>query len=114
MSVAADPASGSEIPTAMVFSPLMMSGSQRCFCWTEPRWVITCAGPVLASKTWNAAGRQTLASSSITTSASSSGAPDPPYSSGWAMPRNPSPPRRSRSSFEMGVRLTSSDSAMGS
>ena len=69
MSVAAEPASGSEIATAIVFSPLTMSGSQRCFCSSVPRCVMTWAGPVLASKTWKPAGRQTLANSSIAASA---------------------------------------------
>ena len=92
MSVAAEPASGSEMATAIVFSPAMMSGSQRSRCSSVPRWVITWAGPVLASKIWKAAGRHTLPNSSITASAWASGAPEPPYCSGCAMPRKPRSP----------------------
>ena len=57
----------------MVLSPLTMSGSHRCFCSSVPRWVITWAGPVFASKIWKAAGRQTLPNSSIAARACPSG-----------------------------------------
>ncbi len=113
MSVAAEPASGSEIATAIDSSPLTMPGRYFCFSASLPRLATTWAGPVLDSKTWNAAGRQTLASSSIATSASRIGAPEPPYSSGSAMPSRPREPRRSRSSRGNGVRFSSHSCALG-
>ena len=82
MSVAADPASGSEMPMAMVISPLTVLGRTSFFCCSVPKNSMTRHGPTLVSNTWNAAGRHSLASSSWTMSASSRVPPWPPYSSG--------------------------------
>ena len=51
MSVAADPASGSEMATAMTFSPAMIGGRNFAFCSSVPKRSTTRAGPVFASKT---------------------------------------------------------------
>ena len=72
---------------AIVCSPRHEAVSQRCFCSSVPKNWMTRIGPVLHSKTWKAAGRQTLASSSMTTRASTRVPPWPPYSSGMAKPR---------------------------
>jgi len=60
MSVAAEPASGSEIATATVASPLTTLGRICFLCSSVPKNSITRFGPVLASNTWNAAGRHSF------------------------------------------------------
>ena len=60
MSVAADPASGSEMPIAIVTSPLTTRGRIDFFWASVPNSSITRDGPTLASKTWNAAGPRLL------------------------------------------------------
>ena len=113
MSVAADPASGSEMPMAMVISPLTVLGRTSFFCCSVPKNSMTRHGPTLVSNTWNAAGRHSLASSSWTMSASSRVPPWPPYSSGRTMPRKPSLASRWTSSSGSGVRSRSHSAAFG-
>ena len=113
MSVAADPASGSLMATAIESSPLMISGRYFRLRSVEPSWATTWAGPVFDSKTWKPAGRHTFASSSIATSESRMGAPEPPYSSGSEMPSSPKRPSRRLSSMGKGVRSWSHCRAFG-
>jgi hypothetical protein len=87
MSVAAEPASGSEIATAIVASPAVVGGSHRSRCSGVPSNSTTRIAPTAASKMANAGGRHSLPNSSSTSRASSSGACQPPYSSGSVMPR---------------------------
>src|SRR5215211_547252 len=112
-SVAADPASASEMATPSVFSPAAMGGSSRSFCSSVPKRCTTRAGPVEASKTGHPACGAHFESSSSTISASKSGRPPPPYSSGRAMPSSPSSPRRRRSSSGRAARASSHSCARG-
>ena len=58
MSVAAEPASGSEIATASVTSPRAIGGRKRSCCSSVPKRSMTRAGPVEASKIGNAAAHK--------------------------------------------------------
>src|SRR5579859_1658015 len=113
MSVAADPASGSEIATAIVVSPRITGGSSARLCSSVPDSWMTRAGPAQASKTGHAATGLALASSSMTISASSSGRSDPPYSAGCVMPSRPRSARTLRSESGSGVRASSHARAYG-
>src|SRR5690606_30974420 len=113
MSVAAEPASGSEMPMAIVTSPLTTFGRYVSRCSWVPKNSSTRAGPTFASNTWKAAERHSLASSSITMSASRRVPPAPPCSSGRARPRKPSSARRATSSAGSGVRSRSHCAALG-
>ncbi len=113
MSVAAEPASGSEMATAIVDAP-SMTGGRNCAFWSAvPNRSMTRVGPVFASNTWNAAIWFSLASSSITSSESMRSAPPPPYSSGRPMPRKPSSASRVLSSSGRKVRFSSHDAMCG-
>ena len=107
MSVAAEPASASEIETAIVVSPRATGGRKRSFCSSVPNRSTTRAGPVEPSNVGHAASAEPLASSSITSSASISGRPEPPYCSGSVIPIRSRSASRRRSSSGSGVRSRS-------
>ena len=81
-----EPASGSVIANAIVRVPSAMLGSQRRFCSSVPKRLITV--PQIAGDTIIiSSGQPCAASSSQTAARSPMPPPPPPYSSGRATPR---------------------------
>ena len=81
-----DPASGSVIANAIVKVPSAIPGSQRCFCASVPKRLITL--PQMAGETTIiSSGQPAAASSSQTAAVSPMPPPPPPYSSGMLTPR---------------------------
>ena len=81
-----EPASGSVIANAIVPVPSAMPGSQRCFCSSVPKRLMTV--PQIAGETTIiSSGQPCAASSSQTAAMSPMPPPPPPYSSGMLTPR---------------------------
>src|SRR3954452_4625645 len=100
MPATSEPASGSVIASAPIFSPLMPGTSQRCFWSSVPNFQI---GGV-AMFTWPPMAAPTppepqRASSSAQIAAWRYPPPCPPYLSSYLSPRKPSSPQRRNSSF---------------
>src|SRR4051812_36670163 len=95
MPATSEPASGSVMASAPIFSPLMPGTSQRCFCSSVPNFQIggvamfTC--PPMAAPTPPDPQR---ASSSAHTASCRYVPPCPPYFSSYFRPRKPSWPHR--------------------
>ncbi len=96
MPATSEPAPGSVIPSAPIFSPAIPGTSQRCFCSSVPKLKI--GG--IAIEVWALSPAATppeppeRASSSTQTASCRWVPPWPPYSSGNFSPRKPSSAQR--------------------
>ncbi len=80
------PASGSVMANAIVAVPSHSPGSQRCFCSSVPKRLIT-VPQIAGLTTIISIGQPCAASSSHTAAMSPMPPPPPPYCSGMLMPR---------------------------
>src|SRR5438876_4420718 len=90
MPATSDPASGSVIPSAPIFSPWMAGTRKRCFWSSVPNFQIGgVAIPMCPPIPALTPPEPARGSSSIRTASRRWSPPSPPYSSGYFSPRNP-------------------------
>ena len=88
MPATSEPASGSVMPSAAIFSPRIAGTSQRCFCSSVPNFQIGgVAMPMCAPIPAARPPEPQRASSSLSTASCRWSPPWPPYSSGYLRPR---------------------------